>query len=44
MFSKKIKINPKELGLYRFVAHYWISKKDIDYTVEAIKEYFDKQL
>lgn len=41
LLSKKIKINPKEFGEYRFVTHYWINKKDIDYTVEAIKEYLN---
>jgi threonine aldolase len=42
LLSKKIKINPKEFGEYRFVTHYWINKKDIDYTVKVIEDYFSR--
>lgn len=40
MLTNKIKINPSENGIFRFVTHYWIKKKDIDYVVDKIKEFF----
>lgn len=38
MFQKGIKINPEENGEFRFVTNYWVTKDDIYYTVNAIKE------
>ncbi|MCX6347151.1 MAG: threonine aldolase family protein [Actinobacteria bacterium] len=40
LFAKKIKINPAEFGEYRFVTHYWIDKKSIDYTIDSICSFF----
>ena len=40
--EKGIKINPPENGKFRFVTNYWISKKDVDYIVETMKEYLKK--
>ena len=37
LYEKNIKINGKEAGEYRFVAHVGISKEDIDYVIENIK-------
>jgi threonine aldolase len=34
-----ILINPPELGLCRFVVHYWISRKDIDFALSRLGEY-----
>jgi len=36
LFSKKIKISSLELGEYRFVTHYWITREKIDFTIDAI--------
>jgi len=38
LYSKGIKINPPENGVVRFVTHYWISKDDIYYVVDTLKE------
>ncbi len=40
--EKGIKINPPENGKFRFVTNYWVSKKDVDYIVETMKEYLKK--
>ena len=40
MFAKKIKVSPAEFGEYRFVTHYWIDKKSIDYTIDSICSFF----
>jgi len=40
--EKGIKINPPENGKLRFVTNYWVSKKDVDYIVETMKEYLKK--
>lgn len=40
--EKGIKINPPENGELRFVTNYWVSKKDVDYIVETMKEYLKK--
>ncbi|PNR92657.1 threonine aldolase [Petrotoga sp. HWH.PT.55.6.1] len=40
--EKGIKINPPENGEFRFVTNYWVSKKDVDYIVETMKEYLKK--
>lgn len=36
--EKGIKSNGPEAGYWRFVTHYWISKEDIDYVVEVLKD------
>lgn len=38
LFEKSIKINGPEGGLYRFVTNNDVSKEDIDYVIECIKE------
>jgi len=40
--EKGIKINPPENGEFRFVTNHWVSKKDVDYIVETMKEYLKK--
>lgn len=40
--SKNILINPPELGMYRFVTHYWIQKDHIEYFVQVLREYLSK--
>jgi len=40
--EKGIKINPPENGKFRFVTNYWVSKKDVDYIVETMKEFLKK--
>jgi len=40
LLAKKIKISPAEFGEYRFVTHYWINKKSIDYTIDSICSFF----
>ena len=40
LLAKKIKINPADFGEYRFVTHYWIDKKSIDYTIDSICSFF----
>jgi len=40
--EKGIKINPPENGKFRFVTNYWVSRKDVDYIVETMKEYLKK--
>jgi threonine aldolase len=37
-YSKGIKINPPEGGMIRFVTNYWVSREDIFYTVDVMKE------
>ena len=37
--KKGIKINPPENGEFRFVTNYWVSRKDIEYIVETMREY-----
>lgn len=41
--KKGIKINPSENGEFRFVTNYWVSRKDVDYIVETMKEYLEKK-
>jgi len=41
LFSKKIKIYPMELGEYRFVTHYWITREKIDFTIDAINSFMN---
>ncbi len=33
-----IKINPPELGMYRMVTHYWISREDVLKTAASVRE------
>lgn len=42
LLKKGIKINPPENGLMRFVTHYWISKENVHYVVDCIKELVSK--
>lgn len=37
-YKKGIKINPEENGKMRFVTNYWVSKEDIPYVVNTLKE------
>ncbi|MGH4139845.1 low-specificity L-threonine aldolase [Clostridium sp.] len=37
-YTKGIKINGEEDGLMRFVTHNWVSKEDIKFVVDSIKE------
>jgi threonine aldolase len=37
-YNRGIKINGEEDGLMRFVTHNWVSKKDIKFVVDSIKE------
>jgi threonine aldolase len=37
-YNKGIKINGMENGEMRFVTHYWVTKEDIKYTIECMKE------
>lgn len=43
LFENGIKINPSDDGIFRFVTHYWIKKKDIDYVIEKMEKYFTAQ-
>jgi threonine aldolase len=36
--EKGIKINPPENGIMRFVTNYWVTRDDIDFIIEALKE------
>ncbi|MGD9566991.1 MAG: low-specificity L-threonine aldolase [Sedimentibacter sp.] len=42
LYEKNIKINGSENGEYRFVAHLWVSKEDIDYVISCMKELINK--
>jgi threonine aldolase len=37
-YEKGIKINPSEGGLMRFVTNYWVTKKDIYFVINTLKE------
>lgn len=37
-YNRGIKINPPEDGEFRFVTNYWISKADIDFVINTLKE------
>jgi threonine aldolase len=39
LLEKGIKICDVEDGFMRFVTHYWISKENIDFVIESIKDY-----
>lgn len=39
LLKKNIKICDVEDGLMRFVTHYWISKENIDFTINAMKKF-----
>ncbi|SHH37256.1 low-specificity L-threonine aldolase [Thermosipho atlanticus] len=41
LYKNGIKINPSEDGIFRFVTHYWIKRKDIDRVIELMKEFFE---
>lgn len=38
LLEKGIKSNGPEAGYWRFVTHYWISKGDIDFVIDTLKE------
>lgn len=38
LLDRGIRINPPELGMYRMVTHYWISREDILKTAAAVSE------
>jgi threonine aldolase len=38
LYEKNIKINGIEDGEYRFVTHIGVSKEDIDYVINCMKE------
>lgn len=42
LYEKNIKINGSEDGEYRFVAHIGVTKEDIDYVINCMKELEDK--
>ena len=39
LLEKGIKVCDVEDGFMRFVTHYWISKENIDFVIESIKDY-----
>jgi threonine aldolase len=41
--AHKILINPPELGLCRFVTHYWIDKSAIDKVAALMREFFSRE-
>ena len=43
LLTKKIRISPAEFGEYRFVTHYWIDKKSIDFTIDSICSFFNSK-
>ena len=42
LLAKKIKISRQEFGEYRFVTHFWIDKKSIDFTVDLVNSFFNQ--
>jgi threonine aldolase len=42
LLKKKIKINPLHWDEFRFVTHYWIGKKEIDYFVDELTLFLQK--
>lgn len=42
MFKKGIKINPLHGDEFRFVTHYWIGRKEIDYFVDVFAEFLKR--
>jgi threonine aldolase len=42
MLKKGIKINPAENGVMRFVTNYWVSREDISYIVNSMKDILGK--
>lgn len=43
LYDDRIKINPMHDSEYRFVTHYYISRQKIDYFVETIKKFFERE-
>jgi threonine aldolase len=39
LLKKNIKINPIHGDEFRFVTHYWIGKKEIDYFINELKSF-----
>lgn len=44
LYEKGVKINGEEDGLMRFVTHYWITKEDIYYTCNILKDIVNKNI
>ena len=44
LYKNKIKINPSHDGEFRFVTHYYIGKKEIDFAVDLIKNHMESYL
>ena len=44
LYKHNIKINPIHLGEFRFVTHYWITRRKIDYLTDVIKNYVNFKL
>lgn len=42
MYERGIKINDEENGEYRFVTNYWVTKEDITYIVNVMKELMNR--
>lgn len=42
LLKKNIKINEEENGEMRFVTNYWVTKEDIEFTIECIKDLIKK--
>jgi len=40
LLKKDIKINPGHEDEFRFVTHYWINRKEIDYFIDTLKTFF----
>ena len=38
LYEKNIKVSGAEAGEYRFVTHIGVTKEDIDYVINSIKE------
>ena len=39
LHARGIKINSPEAGEYRFVTHYWVTRREIDLLVNEMKKY-----
>jgi threonine aldolase len=42
LLKRNIKINEEENGEMRFVTNYWVTKEDIEFTIECIKDLIQK--
>jgi threonine aldolase len=39
LYKNKIKINPLHEGEYRFVTHYYVGIREIDFVIDSINDY-----